>query len=171
MRVTDLQPDEYGAFFAGYIANIPEITLRSAFDESSAALLDFLTHVPEERSDYAYAPGKWTIKECLQHIIDTERIFSYRALRIGRGDLTPLPGFEQNDFARVMDVSSRNLLEMIDEFRLVRQSSIVLFSSFTKDDLLRKGTMSGASASTRAIGYVMCGHVFHHANIFRERYA
>lgn len=170
MRPNDLNSNEFDPYYARYIAKIPDITLRSALDESLAALLDYLTHVPADREDYAYAPGKWTIKQSLQHIIDTERIFAYRALRIGRGDETPLAGFDQNDYADMADVSGRALEEMIKEFRLLRQTNILLFQSFSSTDLLRMGTMSGGSASVRGIGFVMCGHVFHHAELYGEKY-
>ena len=170
MRPKDLQEKEYDAYYAGYLAKVPDITLRSALDESMSDLLDYLVNVPEERADYAYAPGKWTIKQSLQHILDTERIFACRALRIARGDTTPLPGFEQNDYAEVADVSGRKLEEMIEEFRLLRATSIHLFQGFKDQDLLRMGTMSGGSASVRGIGFIICGHVFHHAQLYREKY-
>jgi len=170
MRPQDLRPDEYAAFYAGYIGKVPDITIRSALDESLASLLDYLTHVPDDRVDYAYAPGKWTIKQSLQHILDTERIFAYRALRIARQDTTPLPGFDQDDYAASAEVSKRSFREMIEEFRLLRQTNILLFKSFTDESLQRMGTMSGGSASVRGIGFIMCGHVFHHAQLYREKY-
>lgn len=170
MRPNDLTPNEFAPYYARYIAKIPDITLRSALDESMAALLEYLTHVPEDRIDFAYAPGKWTVRECLQHIIDTERIFAYRALRIGRHDKTPLPGFEQDEYAAAADVSQRRFKDMIEEFRLIRQTSILLFNSFTAADLLRMGTMSGGNVSVRGLGFIICGHVFHHADLYQEKY-
>ncbi len=170
MRITDLQPAEYQEFYANYINNVGTLSLWSALDESEAQLLEYLTHVTEDRTDYAYAEGKWTIAQCLQHIIDTERIFAYRALRIGRGDTTALPGFQQDDYAAIADVSDRRFLDMIEEFRLVRASTIALFRSFTEEDMLRVGTMSGGGASVRALGFIISGHVYHHAKLYRERY-
>ena len=170
MRVTDLPTNEYGQFYAGYIKLIPDVTLRSALNESAAALIEVASHATEEQYDYAYAPGKWTVKECMQHVLDTERIFLVRALRIARGDQTPLPGFDQDDFASVANVKGRNFKKMIEEFRHVRQSSIIMFRSFTEEDLLRIGTMSGSKASPRAIGFILSGHVFHHAKLYREKY-
>lgn len=170
MRITDLQPTEYHQFYANYIGYVDDLSMRSALDESEAQLLDYLTHVPEDSTNFAYAPGKWTIAQCLQHIIDTERIFSYRALRIGRGDLTPLPGFEQNDYAAVANVSDRRFRDMIDEFRVVRAATKALFNSFTPEDLVRLGTMSNGPASVRALGFIISGHVYHHAQLYREKY-
>ncbi|MEM9259000.1 MAG: DinB family protein [Bacteroidota bacterium] len=170
MRANDLSDHEFAPYYARYIAKIPDITLRSALDESMAALLEYLTHVPEDRVDYAYAPGKWTIRQCLQHIIDSERIFAYRALRISRGDETPLPGFEQDDYAAAAKVAHRSFMGMVEEFRLVRQTTIHLFKSLSEEDLLRMGTMSGGSVSVRGLGFIICGHVFHHAELYREKY-
>lgn len=170
MRITDLQPTEYHPYFATYLGYIDDLSWRSSLDESEAQLLEYLTNVSEDRTNYAYAPGKWTIAQALQHIIDTERIFAYRALRIGRGDTTPLPGFEQNDYAAIANVTDRRFRDMIDEFRLVRASTTALFKSFTKEDLLRVGTMSGGPASVRALGFIISGHVYHHAKLYRERY-
>jgi hypothetical protein len=170
MRITDLQPTEYHEFYANYIRNVDDLSLRSALEESAAQLLDYLTYVPEERANFAYAPGKWTIAQSLQHIIDTERIFSYRALRIGRNDTTALPGYNQDDYAAVADVSDRRLRDMIDEFRTVRAATKALFKSFTEEDMVRLGTMSGGPASVRALGFIISGHVFHHAKLYREKY-
>ncbi len=170
VRVQELTSAEYAPYYAGYIGKVPDITLRSALDESAAALLDYLTHVPDDRVDYAYAPGKWTIKECLQHIIDTERIFAYRALAIARGDKTPLPGFDQNEYMKVVELGHRSFRKMIEEFRHLRQSNLRMFKTFTKEDLERTGTMSNTAVSVRALGFIICGHVFHHAQLYRETY-
>ena len=170
MKVSDLKPDEYAAYYANYVGKVPDISLRSALDESIAVLMEYLTHVAEDRVDYAYAPGKWTIKQSLQHIIDTERIFAYRALAIARGDKTSLPGFEQDEYVAAADVSGRSFLQMIEEFRDLRRSNLTMFKSFTDKDLNQRGTMSGTAVTVRALGYIMCGHVFHHAELYKEKY-
>jgi uncharacterized damage-inducible protein DinB len=170
MKTTDLAPTEYNAYYAGYIGYVPDIGIRAALDESAAQLTDYLTEVSEERTNYAYAPGKWTIAQSLQHVIDTERIFAYRALCIARGDQTPLPGFEQNDYAAVANVTDRRFRDMIEEFRMVRATTIALFKSFTDEDVLRTGTMSGGAISVRALGFIVSGHAYHHAKLFREKY-
>lgn len=170
-RITDLRPDEYNEYYGKYIKNVGELSLRSALDESAAELLEYLNNVDEGRMDFAYAPGKWTIAQSLQHIIDTERIFSYRALCIARGDKTALPGYEQDDYAAVASVTGRRFLDMIDEFRVVRQASIALFNSFTEEDILRTGTMSGGGVSVRALGFIISGHAYHHAKLYQDKYA
>lgn len=170
MRPSDLADTEYAPYYANYIRQVPDTTLRSALDESLATLLEYLNYVPTEREDYAYAPGKWTIKQCLQHIIDTERVFAYRALRFARADDTALPGFDQDQFAASATVSHRRFKDMIDELRLLRKANILMFRSFTEEDLLRVGVMSGGEASVRALGFILCGHVFHHARLYRENY-
>lgn len=170
MRITDLQPTEYHEYYGRYINHVGDLSLRSSLDESEALLLEYINHVSEERANFAYAPGKWTIAQSLQHIIDTERIFSYRALRIGRGDVTPLPGYDQDDFAAVANVSGRRFQDMVEEFQLVRAATKALFKSFTEEDILRLGTMSGGPASVRAIGFIISGHVYHHAKLYREKY-
>ncbi|MFT7121455.1 MAG: putative damage-inducible protein DinB [Neolewinella sp.] len=170
MRVEDVTPAEYASFYAGYIGRVPDVSLRSALNESAAELLEYLTHVPESRVDFSYAPGKWTIRQCLQHIIDTERIFAYRSLRIARGDKTPMPGFDQDEYVNSADVTGRSFRKMIEEFRQLRQSNLIMFNSFTDENFLEIGTMSGGPASVRAIGFIMAGHVFHHAELYRDKY-
>jgi len=169
-RIADLALTEYNPYYANYIKYVGELSLRSALDESAAELLEFLNHVEEERTGFAYAPGKWTVAQCLQHVIDTERIFSYRALCIARGDKTPLPGFEQNDYAEIASVSERRFLDMVKEFRVVRKGTIALFNSLTDNDIVRTGTMSGGGVSVRALGFIISGHVYHHAKVYREKY-
>jgi hypothetical protein len=169
-RTSDLRPGEFNAFYAGYVANVGDQGILTALNESAAQLTDYLMYVAEDRVDHTYAPGKWTIAQSLQHIIDTERIFSTRALHIARGDKTPLPGYEQNDYAEVADVSERRFWDMIEEFRTVRSGTITLFKSFTGADLLRMGTVSDGPASVRAIGFIISGHVYHHAKLYIEKY-
>jgi len=170
MTSQDLLPEEYAPFYAGYIARVGEMELMPAMEHSRKELLAYLLEVSDNRINHAYAPGKWTIRECLQHIIDTERVFAYRALRLGRGDETPLPGFDQDQFAGVVDVSQRDFKEMVEEFRLLRLTTEQLFKGFTHEDLFRTGNVSGGNVSVRAVGFMLCGHVLHHAALYRESY-
>ncbi|MCP9237192.1 DinB family protein [Lewinella sp. JB7] len=166
-----LSPAEYAPFYAGYIDLVPaDITLRTSLDDSAALLTDYLTNLPDEKVNHAYASGKWTVKEALQHIIDAERIFAYRALCLGRHDATPLPAFEHTDYALWVDVTRREFERMIEEFRTVRKSTISLFNSFSETDLSFTGTVSEMPMTCRAMGFVISGHTYHHNNIFRERY-
>jgi hypothetical protein len=123
-----------------------------------------------DKFDYRYADGKWTIKEIIQHIIDTERIFAYRALRISRNDQTPLPGFDENDFANNTTAQTRGLQDLLTEFSAVRHSNLLLFKSFSDEQLLRVGIASEHSISVRAIGFILIGHQKYHQKVFEERY-
>ncbi len=171
MTIANLSPNEYGPFYTGYLDQVPvDITLRSALDESEALLADYLSSVSEDRVDLAYAPGKWTIKVALQHLIDTERMFSTRLLRLGRRDPAPLPGFDQDDFAAHADVSRRKFGRMVEEFRALRKCTIWLIESLREEDLLFLGEVSEKPMSCRAMGFILAGHTYHHNTIFRERY-
>jgi hypothetical protein len=130
----------------------------------------FMSSIPAGKHNYRYAEGKWSIKDLLQHMIDAERIFAYRALRFARKDSTQLPGFEENEYALTARAERRKWDEMLDEFRLLRESNIILFSSFDEDELESAGIASGKSIYVRAIGFILVGHVNHHLNIIRERY-
>jgi hypothetical protein len=123
-----------------------------------------------DKFDYRYAEGKWTIKEIIQHIIDTERIFAYRALRISRNDQTPLPGFDENDFANNTAAQTRGLQDLLTEFSAVRHSNLLLFKSFSDEQLLQVGIASEHSISVRAIGFILIGHQKYHQKVFEERY-
>lgn len=134
------------------------------------SIVSFYSSIPEEKLDYVYAKGKWTIKDILLHIIDTERIFSYRALRIARQDKTPLAGFEQDDYIVSAKASARSLSSLLEEYKSVRQSSITLFESFDSTALKHIGEASGFPISVRALGYMLTGHENHHSQIIRQRY-
>ncbi len=171
MTAADLQATEYAEFYAGYVSLVPlTISLRTALDDSEALLTDYLSSVPDERVDFAYAPGKWSVKQALQHLLDSERIFAYRTLRLGRHDATPLPGFEQNDYVLNAELSSREFGRMVEEFRTVRKSTISLVSGLSDENLHFRGTVSGHTMSCRAMAFILCGHTYHHHTIYRERY-
>jgi hypothetical protein len=120
--------------------------------------------------DNVYAPGKWTVKDTIQHIIDTERVFAYRAMRISRGDTTPLPGFDENMYAEHTTAATRTLEDLMEEFDVVRRSTILLYKSSTDGMLQNEGTASGKTISPLAIGFTIAGHAIHHMNVLRERY-
>jgi hypothetical protein len=120
--------------------------------------------------DYVYAPGKWTVRDIVQHVIDTERIMAYRALRIARHDETALPGFDENLFAANARATRRPLADLLAEYAVVRQGNLALFGSFNEATLLRSGLCSGQAISVLALGFVLAGHVRHHVRIIRERY-
>ena len=120
--------------------------------------------------DKVYAPGKWSAKDIIQHLIDAERVFSYRAMRFARNDKTLLPGFEENDYAITAEASKRNVDELLEEFYAVRESTIRLFKSFTDEMLMREGVVPSGDISVLAIGFTIPGHTIHHLNVLKERY-
>lgn len=133
-------------------------------------ILHFFKSIPVFKHEYSYAEGKWTVKDIILHLIDAERIFAYRALRIARNDNTALPGFEENDYVVTANANNREYESLLAEYESVRNATISLFETFSSEDLLRLGTASNCSVSVRAIGYITLGHELHHKNIILERY-
>ena len=161
---------EYPTFYGKYVASV-------AGDDPVAALRDETTHlhaaldaIPEAKGSHAYAEGKWTVKTLLGHMIDAERIFTYRALRLARGDATPLPGFEENDYAKVAGSDARSVADLVSEMKDVRASTLRLFASLPADAWARRGVVNNGEVSVRALGYITAGHARHHLNVLRERY-
>ena len=158
------------AFFHGYISKVKEDDLMSALASSTSELFSLLKSIPAEKHDYRYGDGKWTVKEVVQHMIDGERVFTYRALRFARKDATPLPGFDENLFAQTAKADKRNWNDLIDEFRALRKVSEAMFASFDNEQLEAAGVASESSIYVLGIGYVVAGHVNHHCQIIKERY-
>jgi hypothetical protein len=157
-------------FFHNYIQQVTGDDLMGAFKKETAALTAFIESIPAAKVDYRYAPGKWTIRELLQHIIDAERIFAYRALRFARKDKTPLQGFDENSYAEFSKADKRDWKELVDEFKTVRKSSEYLFGSFDEEQLQATGTSGGNSIAVLALGYIVIGHALHHKKVIEERY-
>jgi hypothetical protein len=157
-------------FFDRYIKLAPDIDLIEAL--TAGASLDplFPAQTMESLGEYRYAPGKWTAKDIIQHLIDTERIMAYRSLRFARNDQTKLPGFEEDDFAQQAGASRRTIADLYEEYALQRQSTIALFRSFDAEMLQRTGICFNQTISVLSIGFVLVGHPIHHANVVRERY-
>jgi len=166
----DLLPTEHAPYYSNYISQSGEGDLIESLEISLHELIRFVREIPMDKYDYRYAEGKWTIKDILQHLIDAERIFSYRALRFARKDATPLPGFEENDYAATANGSHRSIQELLTEFSAVRTSTLLLYKSFDEEMLKAAGTASGQQVSVRALGFIMVGHAQHHIRVFRERY-
>jgi len=165
-------PNEFKPYFAIYIepAVARNLDIVPLLELGLKETGDFFKQIPADKELYAYAEHKWTIRELLLHLIDTERIFSYRALRIARNDKTNLPGFDENDFARHSKANKRTLPELIEEFKTVRQATLSLFKSFDTEDYVKTGMASNSEISLRAIGFILAGHVIHHERIIKERY-
>jgi len=171
MRATDITINEYAAFYANYIqAAISEYTLLEELEISVHRLIKFVQNIPMDKFDYRYAEGKWTIKDILQHLIDAERIFAYRALRFARKDATPLPGFDENTYVDAAQANHRSIQDLLTELAVVRQATLSLFKTFSEEDLKQMGTASNHPMSVRALGFVIIGHQNHHQHIFQERY-
>lgn len=166
------RPDatEYAPYYGKYISLIPAGDLIKIMQEQFERTLAMLQKISETQSLTRYAPGKWSIKEVVGHMVDTERIMSYRALRIGRGDTTPIPGFEQDDYVRGANFDGRPFTDIVDEFQKVRQATLTLFSSFDETALSRRGTASNLPVSARALTHIVAGHERHHMNVLQKEY-
>lgn len=165
-----INPEEYNSYYTPYIKLATNENICKGLTINLKKVVDFYKSIPEEKLDYSYAEGKWSVKDILLHIIDTERIFSYRALRISRNDKTPILGFEQDDYVLYANAKNRSIDSLLDEYISVRQSTLSLFESFTDAQLKFTGLASGSPISVRAIGYILTGHENHHNNVIVERY-
>ncbi len=171
--VTMLRPaaDEYPASFADYVGRIAEAedivaALASQLDE----VLARLSRIADARGDYRYAPEKWSIKEMVGHLSDTERVFAYRALRIGRGDATPLPSFDDQAYVAELRAGDRTLADLAAEWGDVRRATIALFRNLPAGAWHRRGIVSDHPVTVRALAYVIVGHVRHHLEVLEARY-
>lgn len=164
------EPDEIPSHYVGYIKRVPEVDpvmVCAAQIEETAALL---RGVSEPDAMYRYGRGKWSIKEVVGHLSDVERIMAYRALRIARGDTTPLPSFDENAYVPIAKFDNRSLADLVGELRTVRAATLALLRTFDAEAWLRRGTASGKPVSARALAYVIPGHERHHVEILRTRY-
>lgn len=142
----------------------------SVLGSQRAEIRSLFAGTPEEKGTFAYADGKWTLKEVLSHLIDGERIFSYRILRISRGDKTPIEGFEQNGYIEMSNANNRSFDELLDEFDLQRSSNLLMLDNVSDERSQLMGTASDNPISVRALTYIMAGHIIHHIKILNERY-
>ncbi|MBD0377807.1 MAG: DinB family protein [Flavisolibacter sp.] len=168
MAKPDLQ--QVPPFYHNYINLVKSDSLREAFKTHLLSLTSLLNNIPEERWGYRYAADKWSIKEVVQHIIDAERIFNYRALCIARKESASLPGFDENNYAAASQADARSKSDLVEELEAVQKSSLLLFKSFDEDQLNRTGTANNKQISVKAIGFITVGHALHHRNILEERY-
>ncbi len=164
------QQGDYNPYFDNYISLVKGENILTELESNSKITFEFLKSIPEEKGDYAYADGKWSVKQVIIHITDTERVFAYRTLTIARGDNTHLPGYDENIWADNCDSEKRSLDDVIEEFLSVRKSTVHLVKSFDEKIFSRKGTANNNPASVIALLYVIAGHELHHINVLRERY-
>ncbi|MBL0012299.1 MAG: DinB family protein [Flavobacterium sp.] len=171
MKANQLQPEEYPLYFGNYISQVSsEYSLIEELEISVHRLIKFVQNIPMDKFDYRYAEGKWTIKDIIQHLIDAERIFAYRALRFSRNDATALATFDEDEYVIEANANRRSIQDLLTELAVVRQASLSLFKSFSEEELLRIGTASSKQMSVRALGFVIIGHQNHHQRVFEERY-
>jgi hypothetical protein len=170
MTANNLLTTEYSSFYATYIAMLSDENLQENLEISVHEFIKFVQNIPLDKFDYRYKEDKWTIKDIIQHLIDAERIFAYRALRIARADKTPLPGFDENSFADHTNATARSIQDLLTEMAVVRQATLSLFKSFSVNQLLLVGVASNCEISVRAIGFIIIGHQRYHQKIFKERY-
>jgi hypothetical protein len=169
--VTRPGPDEYGAPYAGYVARVPaDADIVALLARQQTETLARLRAVPESRGGHRYAPEKWSVKELILHLADTERVMTYRALRIGRGDTTPLPGFDETAFAPASGADARTVADLAQELADVRQASLALFRHLPPEAWNRRGTASGLGVSVRGLAWIVAGHERHHLAVLAERY-
>ena len=160
----------YPEYYEQYIDQVKEYELIPGLEAQQALIHDFLSTVTEEKSGFAYAPGKWTIKEVLQHMIDAERIFAYRALCFARKETISLPGFDEDSYAEHAQANNRSWASLLEEMKSVRQSTETLLNSFTTDMFAQTGHANSRPVTVHAIGFIILGHFLHHCNVIRERY-
>ncbi|MEX0291670.1 MAG: DinB family protein [Flavobacteriaceae bacterium] len=171
MTTSALKTSEFNVYYQRYISKLSENTeLRSGFELGMQNLVEFFKAIPNEKWDYRYAPGKWSIKEILQHLIDTERIFMYRCFRIARHDNTSLSGFDQNIYVDPSQAINKSIEALLSEFRSVRESSILLLESLRDEDLCFVGRADKKALSSRAAAFTVIGHEIWHMDIIKERY-
>lgn len=161
---------EHAPYFGRYISLVGGHDVLAALENQPHETLALLSTLSEEQGNFRYAPGKWSIKEMIGHINDTERVFAYRALRIARNDQTPLASFEQDDYARAGGFDECRLADLVEEFVCVRRSSVMLFGKLSAEAWMRRGVASDSPVSVRALAYVIAGHELHHRRILQEKY-
>lgn len=164
------EPSEYDAFYRTYVDKVPAGDVLEILDREGACTVALLSGVPRERETYRYAPDKWTIRELVGHLIDTERLFAYRALAFARADPAPLPGMDQDVWAEASNAARRPLAELRDELALVRRSSVALFAGFDDAAWDRRGVASGCEFTVRAFPFIIAGHEIHHRGVLEARY-
>jgi hypothetical protein len=162
--------DEYAPFYETYVSKVTEPDLVALLTSQQTSTAKFLAGLNETQAAHRYAPGKWSLREVIGHLADSERIFAYRLLRVARGDSTPLPGFDENIYVPGGDFERRSLASVAAEFASIRGATVTLLEGITPEALARMGTASGRPVSARALAFIIAGHEKHHLGVIRERY-
>ena len=163
-------PAEYPEYFRRYTSLVPEHDVLELLERQGGETLRLLSGLSEEQALYRYAPGKWSVKQVIGHVSDTERVFTYRALRFSRNDATALPGFEQDDFVAGANFDERPFGDVLEEFRSVRAASLTFFRSLNAELALRTGVANEMTFTVRSVPYILAGHERHHVSVLKERY-
>ena len=163
-------PEEYAPFYETYVSKVPVGDVVEFLKKQVRDTIEFLESIPEGKKEFAYGPGKWTIAQVLQHINDTERLFSFRLFCIGRGEKQALPGFDQDEYLDAANISHKSLSDLISEFQTLRKSTFDTIDGITEEGIMNIGVASGVSVSARALISIIGGHVAHHVGIIKERY-
>ncbi len=171
LKIARPEADEFDSYYERYISLVRDGDILSVLKNQVSETVDLLNGIGAEKADFRYAPDKWNIKELVGHLIDTERIFAYRALRIARGDRTPIEGYEQDDYIKNAEFGKCRLADLAEEFALVRKSNILMLQNLSETAWMRRGTANEREVSARALVYTIAGHEIYHVNILKERYA
>ncbi|MCO4291400.1 DinB family protein [Solitalea sp. MAHUQ-68] len=162
---------EYNPYYQHYIDLAPEEDFKTTFQLNFEETIEFFESISAEKHDYRYAEGKWSVKEVLMHIIDTERVMAYRAFVATRLDnVTPLPSFDEDSYANNVKVDNRTLAELVEEFKTVRKSTQTIYSHITEEQSMFEANAVTHPITARALGFIMIGHIRHHINVIKERY-
>jgi len=170
MTAHQIGENEYNPYYKMYIEDLGNVELLEILNTSFEDFLNTVKNLTEEKLTYRYAEDKWTIKELIQHLIDTERIMSYRALRFSRNDTTELPGFDENWYVTNSNANDREIVAILEEFNNLRKTTISLFNSFSNEMLTISGLANGSEMSVRALGFIIAGHQLHHLKVIKEKY-
>jgi hypothetical protein len=168
MKKSDLA--NFDNYFERYLKYVSEEDVIESLENSLRYSKDFLLNFPKEKLEYRYQPGKWTVKEILGHLIDSERIFCYRALTLSRNNRIELPGYDQDEYIKYSNANIRNIDDLLEDLMIARKSNIILFKSFDEEMLARTGVANKKKVSVLLLGFLLSGHLLHHLNIIKERY-
>lgn len=164
------EASEYGAYYGRYISLVPDGDILAILREQGPRTRASFSGITEQQGDFSYAPGKWSIKQMFGHVIDAERIFAYRALRISRNDPTPIEGFEQDGYVAHAPFANCKLTDLLDEYTAVRNATVLLFRNLGQEAWPRQGTASNHPVTVRALAYIIAGHELHHYRVLQEKY-
>jgi len=170
MKVTELKSSEYDIAFKPYIDKVWEDSLLKSLKKGRKKTIKFFKKIPKSKLNFQYEEGKWTVKDILLHLIDSERAFAYRALQFSRSKEASLEGFDENEFVNNANANSRSVKSLLKEYKAVRKASICLFKHSSNENLQKSGKANNKALSVRAAGFLICGHELHHQQIIKERY-